>query len=57
MLVIAYRYQVGACYEALVEGVPIAPLDSRYTQVGLNLVSVQVCDGIEVDAEVTRKPK
>ena len=35
-------YQVGARFEALIEHVLTAPLDSRYTQVGFNLVSVQV---------------
>ena len=35
-------YQEGACFEALIEGVLIAPLDSRYTQVGSNFISVQV---------------
>ena len=36
-------YQVGAYFEALDEGVLLVPLDPRYTQVGFNLVSVQVC--------------
>ena len=31
-----------AHFEALVEGVLMAPLDPRYTQVGFNLISVQV---------------
>ena len=35
-------YQVGANFEALQEGVFMAPLDSRYTQVGFNLFCVQV---------------
>ena len=35
-------YLVGARFEALVEGVLMAPLDSRYDQVGFNLISVQV---------------
>ena len=34
---------MGARFEALVDGVLMAPLDSRYNQVGFNLVSVQVC--------------
>ena len=34
---------MGAHFEALIEGVLMAPMDSRYTQVGLNLISVQVC--------------
>ena len=34
---------MGARFEALIEGVLMAPLDSRYTQVGFNLISVQVC--------------
>ena len=36
-------YQEGAYFKALDEGVRVAPLDSGYTQVGFNLVSVQVC--------------
>ena len=45
MLVLAHRYiyQVGAHFEALKEGVLMAPLDSRYIQVGFNVFSVQVC--------------
>ena len=39
----ADTYQVGAHFEALDEGVLQVPLDSRYTQVELNLASVQVC--------------
>ena len=35
--------QVGAHFEALDEGVLLVPLDPRNTQVGFNLVSVQVC--------------
>ena len=34
---------MGARFEALIEGVLMAPLDFRYTQVGFNLISVQVC--------------
>ena len=34
---------MGAHFEALIEGVLMAPLDSRYSQVGFNLMSVQVC--------------
>ena len=34
---------MGAHFEALDEGVLLVPLDHRYTQVGFNLVSVQVC--------------
>ena len=34
---------MGACFGALIEGVLMAPLDSRYTQVGFNSISVQVC--------------
>ena len=37
---------MGADFEALIEGVLLVPLDSRYTQVGYNLFSVQVCDHI-----------
>ena len=36
---------MGAHFEALIEGILMAPLDSRYTQVGFNLISVQVCSG------------
>ena len=35
---------MGAHFEALDEGVLVAPLDSRYTQVGFNIISVQVCN-------------
>ena len=42
-------YQVGAHFEALIEGVLMAPLDPRYTQVGFNLICVQVCHA-KVDA-------
>ena len=35
-------YQVGAHFKALLEDDLMAPLDSRYTQVGFNLTSVQV---------------
>ena len=34
---------MGAHFEALDEGVFLVPLDHRYTQVGFNLVSIQVC--------------
>ena len=37
-------YQVGTQFEALYEGVLVAPLDSRCTQVGFNLPFVQVCE-------------
>ena len=37
-------YQVAAHFKGLAEGVLVAPLDSRYTQVGFNLISVQVCN-------------
>ena len=37
-------YQVGAHFEAPNETVLMAPSDSRYTQVGFNLFSVQVWD-------------
>ena len=33
--------QVGARFEALFVGVLLAPLNSRYNQVGFNLISVQ----------------
>ena len=36
-------YQAGARFKAHTEGVPMASLDSRYTQVRFNLISVQVC--------------
>ena len=35
---------MGAHFEALDEGVLLVPLDPRYTQVGFNLISVQVCN-------------
>ena len=41
---------MGSHFEALDEGVLLAPLDSRYTQVGFNLFSVQVCHNIVVEA-------
>ena len=34
---------MGAHVEALIASVLMAPLDSRYTQVGFNFISVQVC--------------
>ena len=34
---------MGDHFEALDEGVLMVPLDPRYTQVGFNLLSVQVC--------------
>ena len=34
---------MGAHFEALNEGVLLVPLDPRYTQVGFNIISVQVC--------------
>ena len=37
----AQTYKVGARFEALIEGVLIAPLDSRYILVGFNLISVK----------------
>ena len=36
-------YQVGARLEALDTGYLMALLDPRYTQVGFNFISVQVC--------------
>ena len=33
----------GAHFEALYEGVPLVPLEPRYTQSEFNLISVQVC--------------
>ena len=35
-------YQVGAHFDALDEGILLVPFDPRCTQVGFNLVSVQV---------------
>ena len=35
-------YQVGAHFEALIEGVIMGPWDSRYSQVGFKLIPVQV---------------
>ena len=48
MLVYRETYQEGAHFEVLIESVLMAPLDSRYIEVGFNfilwdLVSVQVC--------------
>ena len=34
---------MGDRFKALIEGVLMASLDSRYTQVGFNFISVQVC--------------
>ena len=39
---------MGARFEVLDEGVLMAPLDTRYTQVGFNSISVQVCMGVLV---------
>ena len=36
-------YKKGARFEALIEGILMAPLDSRLTQVEFNVISVQVC--------------
>ena len=38
---------MGSCFEALVKGILIAPLDSRYTQVGLIQISIQVLAWID----------
>ena len=37
------RHFEGAHFKAINEGILMAPLDSRYTQVGFNLISAQVC--------------
>ena len=37
---------MGSRLEALIESVLMAALDSRYTQVGFNFISVQACGGI-----------
>ena len=37
-------YQAGAHFETLDEGVLLVPFNPRYTLVGINLVSVQVCN-------------
>ena len=37
--------KVGSHFKALDEGDLVATLDSRYTQVGLNFASAQVCFG------------
>ena len=44
---VTYRqtYQVGVRFEAFDEGILMAPLEPRYTQVGFNFNSVQVCGG------------
>ena len=39
----AQTYEKGAHFEALIGGVQMVALDSRYTQVDFNLISVQVC--------------
>ena len=39
---------MGAHFEALDDGVLLVPLDPRYTQVGFNLVPVQVCASLWV---------
>ena len=41
-------YQMGAHFEALDERALLVPLDPRYTQVGFNLLPVQVCYVLEV---------
>ena len=42
-----------ACFEALIEGVLMVPLDARYTQVGFNLfLSVQVWNMNEFQQKV-----
>ena len=48
-------YKVGAHFEALTEGIRIVPLDSRYTQVGFNLMSVQVCQPQLLFSQTVRK--
>ena len=51
---LAYRHiKVEACFKTLIEGVLMAPLDSRYTQVGFNLISVQVCNSIVILEQVS----
>jgi len=46
ILVLAYRHIKGGGVqlESLAEGDHVAPLDSRYTQVGFNLIYVQGCE-------------
>ena len=46
---------MGAHFEALDEGVLLVPLDPRYTQVGFNLISVQVCIGDDLDSSRHRQ--
>ena len=41
-----------ADFEGLYEGVLLVLLDPRYTQVGFNLVSVQVCEATELETKV-----
>ena len=41
-------YHVGARSKGLNEDILLATLDSRYTQVGFNLVSVKVCVGFNM---------
>ena len=47
-------YQVGPLFEALIEGVLLVPLDSRYTQVGFNLISVQVLETLSLLMHIFR---
>ena len=47
-------YQVGARFEALIEDVLLVPLQSRYTQVGFNLISVQVWRGKGLSKDMIR---
>ena len=51
MFVCASVQGTGARLEALTEGVLMALLDSRSTQVGFNLISVQVCMVTKIEAE------
>ena len=45
-----HTYQVGACFEALIEGILMAPLDSRYTQFRFTL-SLSKCASFTVTPE------
>ena len=48
-------YQVGSCLEALIEGILMAPLDPRCTQVGFNLFSAQVWGSLIVNGAACGK--
>ena len=49
------EHQERAHFEALDEGVHLVPLDTRYTQVGFNLISVQVSTLLNARLSITRR--